>query len=443
MNERIGPCEEHRESLALMTSGDLPDRELAKAMRHFSECPGCRAHWAALQEDHRALQRFSRSHEERVIELERDVIASVLKERGGALEPTRWWRWIMATNVRRITAAAAAAALTVLLFTVIHMATAPFAAWAEVMENARNAESCELRIRNMDNQRVEVAQVFSRLGTSRSTFEKGELVEEMYVDFGARTALHLVPPVKRGVSMILGEEMVKTFQEKDPRHLFEHMSGVEHEDLGTRRIDGRMAVGMRARGRNLVPELMDEAELELWADPETKLPVRVDVHGESADGGMEKRVRFYDFKWNVPVAEGEFRPEPPAGYDVVSGLDLEMDEEHTIEALRAYARATDGRYPSTLAYEQVTPEMWKLMGTKVLSAEGLPLAHRMLAACNFNGKLVRENKEVVYFGDRVRPGESNRPLMRWKVGEDSYRVIFGDLRVDTVTGEALIELEGR
>ena len=429
--------------MALMTSGDLSDRELAETMRHLSECRGCRSHWGALQEDHRALQSYSRSLQGHVTALERNVIDSVLREQEHVPGPIQWWRWIMATNTRRITAAGAAAALAVLLFLVLHMATAPFTAWAEVIENARNAASCELRIRNLDRQRVEVVQVYSELGSSRSTYENGVLVEELHIDFVGRTALYLIPPLERGVRMTLGDEMVKTYREKDPKHLFEHMSEIEHEDLGSRRIDGREAVGMRARGRNLVPELMDEAEFELWADPETKLPVRIDVQGTSAGGEMKKRVRFYDFRWDIPVAAGEFRPAPPADYDLVTGVDLDIDEDHAIEGLRAYARATDGLYPSTLAYEQLTPEMWKLMGARVLSAEFLPVAHQMLAVCGFHGKLVREDKNAAYFGDRVRPGEADRVLMRWKTAEGAYRVVFGDLRVKTVDGDELIELEGR
>jgi hypothetical protein len=32
----------------------------------------------------------------------------------------------------------------------------------------------------------------------------------------------------------------------------------------------------------IIPELMDDAEFELWADPDTKYPVRLDATGKSA-----------------------------------------------------------------------------------------------------------------------------------------------------------------
>ena len=32
-------------------------------------------------------------------------------------------------------------------------------------------------------------------------------------------------------------------------------------------------------------------------------------------------------------------------------------------------------------------------------------------------------------------------LLRWKISEDEYRVLFGDLRIEDVSAEDLIELE--
>jgi hypothetical protein len=440
MTENTRPCKERGENLALLASGDLPDGEMAETMDHLSKCPACRARWAALQEDHRALQGYTRSLQDHVVSLERNVISSVLEERREAKGPIRLWRWIMATTPRRVLAAGAAAAALIVAVLLTHMATAPFTAWADVLENARGAESCRLRVRNLDSQAVETVKVFSDLGYSNSTYENGELVEKMCFDFSTKTAVHMIPPLERGVTLELGDAILEKYREKNPKNLFVHLAGMEHEDLGRREMDGRKVVGIRVSGRNLVPELVDEAEFEVWADPDTKWPVRIDVKGTSAGGRVSKRIRFYDFQWNYFVQESDFRPEIPGGFDMVSGVEMEMDEEHSIDALREYARVVK-RYPGTLAYQQLTPEMWRLMGRRVLSTEVLPIVHRIRGACEFYGKLVQEGKDVLYFGDRVAPGESARVLMRWKTGEDRYRVIFGDLRVETVSGVKLIDIE--
>ncbi len=52
---------------------------------------------------------------------------------------------------------------------------------------------------------------------------------------------------------------------------------------------------------------------------------------------------------------------------VITNADVDIDEEHTIEGLTGFARETD-RYPTSLACEQLSREMWKLLGRKVLSA---------------------------------------------------------------------------
>jgi hypothetical protein len=39
------------------------------------------------------------------------------------------------------------------------------------------------------------------------------------------------------------------------------------------------------------------------------------------------------------------------------------------------------------------------------------------------------------------PKDADKVLMRWKVSDSEYRVIYGDLHAETVTPEKLAELE--
>lgn len=57
--------------------------------------------------------------------------------------------------------------------------------------------------------------------------------------------------------------------------------------------------------------------------------------------------------------------------------------------------------------------------------------------------LAQKFTDVVYYGDNVDPRDSNAVLIQWKVSEDEYRVVFGDLREETVSAEELIRLQGR
>ena len=63
------------------------------------------------------------------------------------------------------------------------------------------------------------------------------------------------------------------------------------------------------------------------------------------------------------------------------------------------------------------------------------------AACMFYAQLVKEDKDPAYYGDSVLPGDADRVLMRWKISDDQYRVIFGDLTAETVSAQQLAELE--
>jgi len=62
-------------------------------------------------------------------------------------------------------------------------------------------------------------------------------------------------------------------------------------------------------------------------------------------------------------------------------------------------------------------------------------------ACLFYGKLVKEDKDVAYYGEKVTTQDIEKVLMRWKISDQKYRVIFGDLSTLDVSYEELVELE--
>jgi hypothetical protein len=52
-----------------------------------------------------------------------------------------------------------------------------------------------------------------------------------------------------------------------------------------------------------------------------------------------------------------------------------------------------------------------------------------------------QDKDPAYYGDRITPKDYDQVLMRWKVSDNEYRVIFGSLHAKTVTANVLAELE--
>jgi hypothetical protein len=59
----------------------------------------------------------------------------------------------------------------------------------------------------------------------------------------------------------------------------------------------------------------------------------------------------------------------------------------------------------------------------------------------FCDMLAQDGKDPAYYGKTVTPKDTDKVLMRWKVSDNEYRVIYGDLHTETVNSEKLAELE--
>ena len=57
------------------------------------------------------------------------------------------------------------------------------------------------------------------------------------------------------------------------------------------------------------------------------------------------------------------------------------------------------------------------------------------------GQLEDQGKEPMYYGQTVTAADADKVLLRWKLNDTQYRVIFGDLRIEDVTSARLAELE--
>ena len=60
---------------------------------------------------------------------------------------------------------------------------------------------------------------------------------------------------------------------------------------------------------------------------------------------------------------------------------------------------------------------------------------------NFRDGLLAQGKEVVCYGDAVGLSDPHAILMHWRLDEDKYGVILGDLSARTVSARTLIRLQ--
>jgi hypothetical protein len=63
------------------------------------------------------------------------------------------------------------------------------------------------------------------------------------------------------------------------------------------------------------------------------------------------------------------------------------------------------------------------------------LSRSIVAMQGFYHQLLSQDREPEYFGATVKPGDSDAVLMRWKLDDKHWRVIYGDLRTETIPRE--------
>jgi hypothetical protein len=252
----------------------------------------------------------------------------------------------------------------------------------------------------------------------------------------------------------------------DPRAFLNEIVTCKHESLGRSTIDGVEVEGFRSTDPNCRGSGFGfkdpQVDVKLWVDVKTHWPVRY----ESLKSGLDEmgnRIShhwvMHDFQWDVPVEASEFEPPiAPKDYIVLVEKPLgPVNEETVIRALRQCVELL-GTYPGSLSValnralqleldksdspaamrlKEDLKELTEEKKTQRLMDAGTPL--RLLFG--FYVGLIEDRKDPAYYGKAVTPKDADKVLLRWKLSDTEYRVIFGDLHAETVTPQKLAELE--
>jgi hypothetical protein len=192
--------------------------------------------------------------------------------------------------------------------------------------------------------------------------------------------------------------------------------------------------------------MFEDATARLWVEIGTDFPVRIEIDGIVAGGQMEMSMVIDDFQWNVELDQALFVPDIPSDY-TSQEMKTEANEGTAINGLKLFAELTDGRYPSNLALltlmKEITEELMKKYGMKIIEKqdEYTNELQNILQVGTFYAQLAGMEKEAVYYGDTVTAENPEAVLLRWKVSDGVYRVIFGDLSAGNFSAEELAELE--
>jgi hypothetical protein len=246
----------------------------------------------------------------------------------------------------------------------------------------------------------------------------------------------------------------------EPRIIIKQILSCEHTSLGQSVIDEITVEGFQTTDIVYEGGFFGQAELEgeyekvdvkLWVDVNTFLPVRLEEDIVTKKGIHIHEV-IYDFRWNVIVNPDDFEPNIPEDYRSPVGdiIIPDFGEENAIKGLRLFADAV-GKYPASLnksraligEYRKHTdfdPNSYKDLSDEERTRKTSEIISLGVPGILYK-TLVEENKDPAYYGETVGPDDTDKVLLRWKLDDGQYRVIFGDLHADTVTADVVKELE--
>jgi hypothetical protein len=206
---------------------------------------------------------------------------------------------------------------------------------------------------------------------------------------------------------------------------------VKRESLGEKEIDGRQVVGFRIS--------LPAAVFNVWGDPKTGLPVRMEATMALMP---DMKVTMSDFAFNVEMDESLFSVEPPAGYEVtvIQGHTTDgspAEEKDLIEMFRCYSEVSGGRFPDLLDMmwlnQTVRTQRWLAdhlqpqKPTAKRNEEGAAAQAKVQKGMTFTVLLPKE-ADSHYAGKGVSLGAADTPIF-WYRPKDAkkYRVIYADL----------------
>jgi hypothetical protein len=284
---------------------------------------------------------------------------------------------------------------------------------------------------------------------------------ESYILFDKRVLYTLTHADKEYIEIKLTDELMEKMDTEngDPVTLLKAMADCEHVELGHDTINGIEVWGIEVTdpvlgtklGSVLSSGMFDSIVVRLWVDVKTKLPVRLTAQGSARNGEISMDLVIDDFQWDAAMDPAELEFTIPEDYKLLGQAtwDVTKEGEDIVEVLKFFAEYADGGYPSSLSTMTVAREIVGQLRRKLapsLSSGGLPREMmEKLAKLEMVGQayaaLENGGKDPAYHGDKVTAEFPHAVLLRWKIGEGIYRVIFGDLSKRDVTSDELTRLE--
>jgi len=296
------------------------------------------------------------------------------------------------------------------------------------------------------------------------------VAQQMYVLPEQKLFTMVMPEHKKYMQMEFDDDTLSRMkkQNNDPREMVKQIINCEYTELGRRVIDGVEVEGFQTTDTSFSGGSVEDVNFILWVDVEKWLPVRMEMDIKMGEQ-MEMSGFIYDYQWDVPVEAGDFEPVIPEDFSALTNEAVKMPsmtEEAAIEGLKFFGEIL-GQYPKKLNLMNLMQEFTAIRDSENLTEAGLKFREEVKQMRSekseipeeeqtkkmmdmmrpiqslgmFYMTLVQDKKDPVYYGESVGPEDGDLVLMRWKVSEDQYRVIYGDLTAENVSAERLAQME--
>ena len=377
------------------------------------------------------------------------------------------WRIIMRSPITKL-AMAAVIIIAVLVGIYVITGKTPVVtccAWAQIADKVAQIKTCiyNMHLRQSGGplgQKVQEVEskiyISSDYGQRIETSLDGNVFQQVYVMADSNAEVLVMPSEKKYMRLVLtGDTQSKLkAQMQDPRDTITKFMTGPFKDLGKDTINGVEVKGIEVNNPPAVRGVYNNFIGRTWVDVATGYPVRIEIETEIGTGAdTTKMLMVMDgFEWGTELDPGIFEPNIPSDYKMMAEMKLPaQDEASAIEGLRTFAELSDGHYPSQMNVMTLTKESAEIYGKKLGAKGTKPTDEQMQqmtaammkvqAPVLFYSKLGQDGKDPAYYGKDVNASDANTVLMRWKISDDTYRVIYGDLSAENVTAEKLKEME--
>lgn len=450
----------------LVASEALTGPEAEELLAHARECAECRAFFDAARRDHidrvRMYEAFDHDHDTLREQLLAALPAGKPRCSGTDRALRGWYRlgdYAMSLNRtygRRAAALLipAAAVLVVALF--LTTPGTQKTAFAAAMEHLRAAKSFVSHISMPDGLEVQgmriqadgMLQFSDEFGSHSELRMNNVVVVQQFAPVqGPMTIVQ--PATKTWMVLDINQIAVLDATEQSPDAFVRSLRKLTDDgaiELAQETIAGRPAVGYRVPGEKLgIPKPRKPgaapAYAEVWVDTQTRLPARLLLNMPLWEEGQRLKIVYDQFEWNIPLEASVFAANIPADYVKIDATLAHPTEEALLNTLKQLAFWT-GQYPATIGPGSVLGRLHTMIADdkradfEKLGRDGvIRLGMEISGGTMYFMKLVREGHEPEYFGDEVTPADADKVLLRWRLDDGQMRVVYGDLRVETIPAQ--------